>query len=84
MRLAYFAPLAFAVAALAADEGNNPASDTLFVRMDSEPIAAENAPVADSSALVAQTASVQDTEPLFRILFCRTLPLPFPTRPRLR
>lgn len=61
MRLAYFAPLAFAVAALAADEGNNPTSDTLFVRVDSEPIAAENAPVADSSALVAQTASVQDT-----------------------
>ena len=51
------APLAFAVATLAASEGTASVSDTLFVRVDSEPLATVNASATDSTALAADSTA---------------------------
>ena len=60
MKISCIAPFAFAVAALAATD-NATASDTLFIRVDSQPMPTEQVAASDTVALPADQATAPDS-----------------------
>lgn len=61
MRISYFTPFVFAVAALAANADNTPTSDTLFIRVDSQPMPTEQVAVSDTVATSIENAPALDS-----------------------